>query len=91
MSFEISAVSPSNASESDTIRKMIQRSSENARAMMQQQIAMTEETKIKMARHEIDIMSYQTERAMANELGNRTLQKLLGSFSLIQKIMQNMG
>lgn len=91
MNMEISSVSQSAASESDTIRMMIQQSSENARAMMQQQLAAAEETKIKLARNEIDSMGYQADRAMSNELGNRTLQKLLGSFSLVQKIMQNMG
>lgn len=77
--------------ESESIRQMIAAQSQKANALMQQRVDFGLEASRELARREIEALNFQVERGMANELGSRTLNKMFGSFSLIQKIMQNMG
>lgn len=42
-------------------------------------------------RNQLDAVLFQSERALANERANRTLSRMFGSFTLVQKIMQSMG
>ena len=91
MNTEGIALSSASGSESESIRQLISENSNKARILMQQRLEATREAERKVMREQIEALSFQSERAMANELSNRTLSKMFGSFSLIQKIIQNMG
>ncbi len=77
--------------ETESIRAMIAEASKQAKMMTQANLSASNEMQRNLARNEIETMNFNVERAMANEMANRTLSKMFGSFSLVQKIMQNMG
>jgi uncharacterized membrane protein len=91
MNTEAIAASHVPASEAESIRQMIEANSDKARQQMQKGINANIEAQRAIMREQIDTLRFQTDRAISNEMGSRTLNKLFGSFSLIQKIMQNMG
>lgn len=91
MSIEGIANAQNHDGETESIRQMIAANSEKARVLTQQRIEHTLEAERTVMRAQLDALSFSSERSIANEMANRTLSKMFGSFSLIQKIMQNMG
>ena len=90
---EIEALSP-NAKTSDQtaiIEQMIQQSAKQANSLMQVKLNATFETEKIQMREQLSSLMFQTERSISNEQSTRTLSTMFGSFSLVQKIMQNMG
>ncbi len=87
------AISASNipSGETESIRQMIEANSDKAERRMQKVMSSAAEVQRTIMREQIEALRFQTDRAISNEMSNRTLSKMFGSFSLIQKIMQNMG
>ncbi len=90
---EIQTVLPSNAQSQQTamIEEMIRKSAKQANYMMQVKLRASHEAEKSNLREQLSSVKFHTERAMANEDANRTLSSMFGKFSLVQKIMQNMG
>jgi hypothetical protein len=91
MNTEALDIAKSFGGEAENIRQMIAENSEKAALLMQQRVDTNLEAERAIMREQIEALGFSSDRAMANEMANRTLSKMFGSFSLIQKIIQNMG
>ena len=89
---EVSAISghsdPSAAIRSDAIEKIERERQELMNEVLIEEMDRISATSIRSA---IDVLKQTTERSMSDELASRTLDSMFGSFSMIQRIMQNMG
>ena len=67
------------------------RQQEKSNALLRAKTDQAQRVAATHARRQLELMIMNADRALANEESSRVLKSMFGKFSLIQKIMQNMG